>query len=157
LVLFVVKEAVLLLSSGDGEETCREKEEDEGMAKILIADDEPHVREMLEETLQELEDQGVELIFAGNGMEALEAIRQHRPELVFLDVLMPKMNGLEVCDAAKHQLGLKDVHIVMLITKGQESENQRLGEVGADDSLMKPLDPDEVYEKAAATLGLSAG
>ena len=127
------------------------------MPRILIVDDETHVREMLEETLQELEDQGVELIFAGNGMEALEAIRQNRPELVFLDVLMPKMNGLEVCDAAKHQLGLKDVHIIMLTTPGQNYENQRLDEVGADGSLQKPLDPDEVYEKAAAALGLSAG
>ncbi len=127
------------------------------MAKILIADDEPHVREMLEETLQEFEDQGVELILAGNGMEALEAIRQHRPELVLLDVLMPKMNGLEVCDAVKNQLGLKDVYIVMLTTQGQGFEDQRLGEVGANDFLMKPLDPDEVYEKAAAILGLSVG
>ena len=127
------------------------------MAKILIADDDPHVREMLEETLQEFEDQGVELILAGNGMEALEAIRQHRPELVFLDVLMPKMNGLEVCDAAKNQLGLKDVHIIMLTTQGHDFEDQRLGEVGANDSLMKPLDPDEVYEKTATILGLSAG
>ena len=60
---------------------------------------------MLEETFQEFEGQSVELILAGNGMKALEAIRQYPPELVFLDVLMPKMNGLEVCDAAKNQLG----------------------------------------------------
>ncbi len=125
------------------------------MAKILIADDEPQVREMLEETLEELHDQGVELIIAGNGMEALEAIRQYRPELVFLNVLMPKMNGLEVCDATKNQLGLKDVHIVMLASPGQEYEHQRLREVGADDFIEKPLDPDKVYEMAAAALGLS--
>jgi len=125
------------------------------MAKILIADDEPQVREMLEETLEELVDQGVELIIAGNGMEALEAIRQYRPELVFLDVLMPKMNGIEVCEAIKNQLGLRDVQIIMLISEGQEYENQRLREVGADSFIMKPLDPDQVYEMAAAVLGLS--
>lgn len=124
------------------------------MAKILIVDDDPHVRDMLEETLQEFEDRGAELLLAGNGMEALEAIRHHRPEVVFLDVLMPKMNGLEVCNAVKNQLGLKDVHIVMLTTKGQDYENQRVQEVGADDSIMKPIDPDEVYEKAAAILEL---
>jgi CheY-like chemotaxis protein len=56
---------------------------------------------MLEQTPEELEEEGVELITAGNGMEALEAIRQHRPELIFLDVLMPKMNGLEVCNAGQ--------------------------------------------------------
>jgi two-component system, OmpR family, alkaline phosphatase synthesis response regulator PhoP len=124
------------------------------MGKILIADDEPQVREELEETLQELEDQGVELLIAGNGMEALEAIRQYRPELVFLDVLMPKMNGIEVCDATKNQLGLRDVHIVMLISKGQDYENLRSREVGADNIIMKPLDPDKVYEMAVAVLGL---
>lgn len=126
------------------------------MARILIVDDDPLVREMLEETLQELEDQGAELLMAGNGMEALEVIRQHRPQLVFLDVLMPKMNGLEVCNAVRNQLGMKDVHIVMLTTKGQEYENQRVNEVGADASIMKPLDPDEIYEMAAAVLGLKA-
>jgi len=124
------------------------------MAKILIADDDPRVREMLEETLEELGDQGVELIIAGNGMEALEAIRHHHPELVFLDVLMPKMNGIEVCDATRNQLGLSDVHIVALTTNGQDYENQRLMEVGADQSMMKPLDPDEVYGIATAVLGL---
>jgi len=131
------------------------EKEDERMAKILIADDEPQVREMLEETLEELVDQGVELIIAGNGMEALEAIRQYRPELVFLDVLMPKMNGIEVCEATKNQLGLRDVQIIMLISEGQDYENQRLREVGADSFIMKPLDPDQVYEMAAAVLGLS--
>jgi len=122
------------------------------MAKILIADDDARVREMLEETLQELADEGVELILAGNGMEALEAIRQHRPELVFLDVLMPKMNGLEVCNAVRNQYGLKHVHIVLLTTEGQEYENRRLEEAGADRSMMKPLDPDDIYDTAVAVL-----
>lgn len=118
------------------------------MARILIVDDEHQIREMMEETFEELVDQGVEIITAGNGMEALEAIRQHRPELVFLDVLMPKMNGLEVCKAVRNQLGLRDVHIVMLTTKGQDYENQQVSEVGADQSIMKPLDPDELYDTA---------
>jgi two-component system, OmpR family, alkaline phosphatase synthesis response regulator PhoP len=121
------------------------------MAKILIADDDPQVREMLEETLQELEDDGVELIMAGNGMEALEAIRQHRPDVAFLDVLMPKMNGIEVCRAARAQLGIKDVHVVML-TSGQEPEDQALIDSGAKQSLKKPLDPDEVYDTAVGIL-----
>jgi len=124
------------------------------MAKILIADDEPQTREMIEEILEELVDQGVELLVAGNGMEALEAIRQHHPELVFLDVLMPKMNGLEVCNAAKNQLGMKDMHIVILTTKGLDHENRRIKEVGADQSIMKPPDPDEIYDTAVGVLRL---
>lgn len=122
------------------------------VAKILIADDEAQVREMLEETLEELEDQGVELITAGNGMEALEAIRQHRPELVFLDALMPKMNGLEVCKAVRNQLALRDAHIVMLTTRGQSYENERAEDAGADRLMEKPLDPDEVYDAAITVL-----
>jgi two-component system, OmpR family, alkaline phosphatase synthesis response regulator PhoP len=124
------------------------------MLKILVVDDEPSVRQMLEETLVELEEKGVQVLVAGNGMEALEAIRQQRPDLVFLDVLMPKMNGLEVCEVVKRQLGMTDVHIVMLTTKGQDVENQRAREVGADASMMKPLDPDAVYENALRALGL---
>ncbi len=124
------------------------------MPRILIVDDEPQVREMLEQTLEELEDRGVELIVAGNGMEALEAIRQQNPDLVFMDVLMPKMNGLEVCNTVKRQLGMKGVHIVMLTTRGQEYETQRLSEAGADGSIAKPLDAEEVYRKAVAVLAL---
>ena len=125
------------------------------MPKILIVDDDPQVRQMLEETLEELEDQGVELIIAGNGMEALEAIRQKKPDLVFMDVLMPKMNGFEVYHTVKKQLDMKNVSIVMLTTKGQDYENERLREAGADQSIMKPIDPEEVYQKAVSILGLS--
>ena len=126
------------------------------MAKILIADDEPQTRQMLEETLEELEAYGVELIVAGNGMEALEAIRQQKPELVFLDALMPKMNGLEVCNTVKKQYGIRDIRIIVLTAEGQAYEIGQLSEAGADGSLMKPLDPDEVYETAARALGLPA-
>jgi len=126
------------------------------MAKILIADDEPQTRQMLEETLEELEAYGVELIVVGNGMEALEAIRQQKPELVFLDALMPKMNGLEVCNAVKKQYGIRDIRIIVLTAEGQAYEIGQLSEAGADGSLMKPLDPDEVYETAARALGLPA-
>jgi two-component system, OmpR family, alkaline phosphatase synthesis response regulator PhoP len=126
------------------------------MAKILIADDEPQTRQMLEETLEELEAYGVELIVVGNGMEALEAIRQQNPELVFLDALMPKMNGLEVCNTVKKQYGIRDIRIIMLTAEGQAFEIGQLSEAGADGSLMKPLDPDEVYETAARALGLPA-
>lgn len=126
------------------------------MAKILIADDDPQTREMLEETLEELEAYGVELIVAGNGMEALEAIRQHKPELVFLDSLMPKMNGLEVCNAVKKQYGIKGIRIIVLTSEGQVYEVGQLSQAGADGSLMKPLDPDDVYETAARELGLPA-
>ncbi len=88
--------------------------------KILIVDDEAHLRMLLEQTLEELEEDGVEIFTAANGDEALETIRAEQPNLVFLDVMMPKRNGFEVCQTVKHELGLSRVHIILLTAKGQE-------------------------------------
>jgi two-component system alkaline phosphatase synthesis response regulator PhoP len=123
-------------------------------AKILIVDDEPHLRSLIQQTLEELEDEGVELLTAGNGEEALEQIRTSRPNLVFLDVMMPKVSGFEVCDQVKNGLGLKDVYIVLLTAKGQEFDRQKGQEVGADVYMTKPFDPDALLEKARQVLGL---
>jgi two-component system alkaline phosphatase synthesis response regulator PhoP len=124
-------------------------------SKILIVDDEPHLRSLIQQTLEELEDEGVELLTAGNGEEALEQIQANRPKLVFLDVMMPKVSGFEVCDRVKNALGLKDVYIVLLTAKGQEFDRQKGQEVGADVYMTKPFDPDALLQKARQVLGLS--
>jgi DNA-binding response OmpR family regulator len=122
--------------------------------KILIVDDEAHIRLLLEQTLEDLEDEGVELLLAANGEEALEILETERPQLVFLDVMMPKVNGFDVCQAIKHELGLPDVYVVLLTAKGQEIDRQRGTEVGADTYITKPFDPDELLELAEQSLGL---
>ncbi len=122
--------------------------------KILIVDDEAHIRMLLEQTLEELEDEGVEILTAQNGEEALETIKAEKPALVFLDVMMPKMNGFEVCQAVKRELELDEVYIVMLTAKGQEYDKQKGAEVGADIYMTKPFDPDEIVEKAAEVLNI---
>ncbi len=124
------------------------------MAKILIVDDEPHIRLLLEQTLEELEDEGVELFIAANGEEGLATIRRERPEFVLLDVMMPKMNGFEVCQRVKNELGMKDVYIVILTAKGQEFDKVKGNEVGADIYMTKPFNPDEVLKKAREVLNL---
>jgi len=124
--------------------------------KILIVDDEPHLRTLIQQTLEELEDEGVDLITATNGEEALETIRSEEPNLVFLDVMMPKKNGFDVCDTVKNELGLKNIHIVLLTAKGQEFDRHRGQEVGADMYMTKPLDPDALVAKARSVLGLPA-
>lgn len=124
--------------------------------KILIVDDEPHIRLLIEQALEDLEDQDVELITATNGREALQLIQDELPQLVFLDVMMPHMNGFEVCSAVKHDLNLPDIYIIMLTAKGQEFDKKKGQEVGADLYMTKPFDPDELVEKAIATLGLDA-
>jgi DNA-binding response OmpR family regulator len=122
--------------------------------KVLIVDDEIHIRTLIEQTLEELEDEGIELLTADNGLEALELIKEEKPSLVFLDVMLPKMNGFDVCNAVKNELGLKDVYVVMLTAKGQEFDKQRGAEVGADVYMTKPFDPDELFDKARHVLGL---
>jgi two-component system alkaline phosphatase synthesis response regulator PhoP len=122
--------------------------------KILIVDDEVYIRLLIEQALEDLEDEGVELLTAEDGKEALETIKAQKPELVFLDVMMPEMNGFDVCHAVKNELGLGDVYIVMLTAKGQEFDKQRGEAVGADTYMTKPFDPDELFEKATEVLGL---
>jgi DNA-binding response OmpR family regulator len=120
--------------------------------KILIVDDEAHIRVLMEQTLEELEDEGVEILTADNGQAALEIIKAEQPSLVFLDVMMPKMNGFEVCQVVKRELKLDEVYIIMLTAKGQEYDRQKGIEVGADMYMTKPFDPDEIVEKAAEVL-----
>jgi DNA-binding response OmpR family regulator len=122
--------------------------------KILIVDDEPHIRILMEQTLEELEDEGVELLTAINGEDALNTIKTEKPELVFLDVMMPKMSGFEVCNAVKNELKIQDVYIIMLTAKGQEFDKQKGSESGADLYMTKPFDPDEVLEKSMEILGI---
>ena len=124
------------------------------MAKILIVDDEAHIRSLIQQTLEELEDEGVELLTADNGLAALEQIKAEEPQLVFLDVMMPKLNGFDVCRAVKQELGLGDVHIVLLTAKGQEVDRQKGDEAGADVYMTKPFDPDALLAHARQVLGL---
>ena len=122
--------------------------------KILIVDDEAHLRMLLQQTLEDLEDEGVEILTASNGEEALKTIREEQPNLIFLDVMMPKKNGFEVCETVKHELRMSEVHIILLTAKGQEFDRQRGEQAGADLYMTKPFDPDAILAKARSVLGL---
>ncbi len=122
--------------------------------KILIVDDEAHIRMLIEQTLEELEDEGVEFLTAENGEIALQIIQDEQPQLVFLDVMMPKMNGMDVCKKVKKELGLTNVYIALLTAKGQELDRQKGQEVGADVYMTKPFDPEVILRKAREVLGL---
>jgi DNA-binding response OmpR family regulator len=124
------------------------------VSTILIVDDEPHLRSLIQQTLEELEDEGVELLTAADGEEALQVIQRVRPALVFLDVMMPKLSGFDVCRRTKHDLGLGGVHVVLLTAKGQELDRQKGQEVGADLYMTKPFDPDALLRQARTVLGL---
>ncbi len=122
--------------------------------KILIVDDEAHIRMLIEQTLEELEDEGVKFLIAENGEQALELITKEKPQLVFLDVMMPKMNGMEVCRRVKKELELPGIYIILLTAKGQEVDRLKGQEVGADVYMTKPFDPETILNKAREVLEL---
>ncbi len=124
------------------------------MPKILIVDDEPHIRLLLEQTLEELEEKGVTLLLADNGESAVEIIKKERPSLVLLDIMMPKLNGFDVCNKVKHELNMKDVYIIMLTAKGQEFDKKRGEQAGADVYMTKPFNPDTIVEMVSNVLGI---
>lgn len=119
---------------------------------ILIADDEPHLRLLIEQSLEELVDEGVTILTAADGQAALEMIERRPPRLVVLDAMMPRMNGFDVCRAVKRDLALDDVFVIMLTAKGQELDRQRGHEVGANVFMTKPFDPDELLARARAVI-----
>lgn len=119
--------------------------------KIAIVDDEVHIRTLLEQTLEDL-DGAPEILMAPNGAAGLALIEREQPQLVFLDVMMPLMNGYEVCAAIRKNPLLAGVTIVMLTAKGQESDRMRGMDVGAHSFVTKPFDPDEILELASNIL-----
>ncbi len=120
--------------------------------KILIIDDEAHIRLLLQQTLEDFEDEGVQIITADNGKDGYELIKSEEPDLVFLDVMMPHMNGYEVCESVKRDHDLKKTVIVLLTAKGQEADKKKGDEAGADAYMTKPFDPDLVVAKASEVL-----
>jgi CheY-like chemotaxis protein len=124
------------------------------MPTVLIVDDEQHIRLLIEQTLEELEDDGVELLTAADGVEALDVIANHRPALVFLDVTMPKKDGFEVARAIKDDPSMADTTVIMLTARGQAYDREACLAAGADQYLTKPFDPDDLLRRARAALDL---
>lgn len=125
------------------------------MPKVLIVDDEPHIRLLLEQTLEEFEEKGVEIITASNGKQALELIKKETPDIVYLDVMMPEINGYDVCNAVKNDPALKGIYIILLTAKGQEYDKKMGDDSGADIYMTKPFNPDVIIAKTASLLNIT--
>jgi DNA-binding response OmpR family regulator len=123
------------------------------MSTGLIVDDEQHIRLLIEQTLEELEDDGVDLLTAANGEDALSVVENHHPELVFLDVMLPRRDGFDVCRTIKQDMGLTGTYVVMLTAKGQAYDREQGVAAGADLYMTKPFDPDELLRLAREVLG----
>jgi two-component system phosphate regulon response regulator PhoB len=124
------------------------------MAKLLIADDEVGVRNLVRMTLM---DERYEIVEAADGEEAFALAVEHHPELIFLDVMMPKRSGFDVCRDLKSNPDTSGMTIIMLTAKGQERDREDGLAAGADDYFTKPFSPiallrkvDEVLEGAAS-------
>jgi DNA-binding response OmpR family regulator len=115
-------------------------------AKILIVDDEPHIRFLLEQTLAELEDEGVELLLAGDGSSAWESVQKEKPDLVFLDTMMPGLSGHEVCKRIKLDPVTAHAYVTMLTARGKCSDRTSGEEAGANRYLTKPFDPEYILK-----------
>jgi DNA-binding response OmpR family regulator len=124
------------------------------MPTVLIVDDEQHIRLLIEQTLEELEDHGVELLTAVDGEQALDVVANQPPDLVFLDVSMPKMDGFEVARTIKADPAMAGTTVIMLTARGQAVDREQGLAAGGDEYLTKPFDPDDLLRRARAALGL---
>ncbi len=119
------------------------------MAKILIAEDERDIRELVNFSLQF---GGFAVVQAANGAEAVDQAQKELPDLILMDVRMPKMTGYEACRQMKSMPELRDIPVVFLSAKGQETEIQTGLEAGAEEYILKPFAPDELVKQVQAVL-----
>ena len=113
------------------------------MPKILIADDEPSLRLLVKATLSV--NKSFDLIEATDGSEALVKAQNESPDILLLDVMMPNLSGFEVCERLKNDPKTKDIIIIMLTAKGQQSDRDWAISVGTDYFLTKPFSPIELF------------
>lgn len=131
------------------------KGQDTGMdKKILLVDDEPFILTLLEETLEDFEEVGVTLLKARNGEDALRLAQTERPDLVFLDVMIPRLSGYEVCQRIKEDADLSSTYVILLTARGQETDRERGIDVGSDEYITKPFDPDVIIQRAQEILNV---
>ncbi|RJX19840.1 MAG: response regulator [Desulfobulbus sp.] len=116
---------------------------------VLIVDDEPNIVLSIKFLINQ---QGYEVRTAGNGEEALQELRRQIPDLILLDIMMPKPDGYEVCQLIRSTPEWKDIPVIMLTAKGRDVEKQKGLAMGADDYITKPFATHELVAKVRAVL-----
>jgi two-component system alkaline phosphatase synthesis response regulator PhoP len=114
------------------------------MKKILVAEDERDIRELITFTLKY---SGFEVVTADNGEDALALANDAMPDLLLLDVRMPRLTGFEVCERIKQRAETRHLPVVFLSAKGQEAEIQQGQALGAADYILKPFSPQDLVER----------
>ncbi len=118
-------------------------------SKVLIVDDEPNILISLEFLMKR---EGFQVFTAPDGEAALEQVASHRPDMILLDVMMPKKNGYEVCQAVRAHPEWQDIKIIMLSAKGRDTEVAKGMAMGADTYMTKPFSTKELVQKVKALL-----
>ena len=121
-------------------------EVNEQKRKILIVDDEDMTRELLRRVIDRLKLKNISILTAEDGEEALKVIDDERPDLILLDVLLPKMNGYDVCQQVR-VIQNYDPHIIILTARGNSSDRQRAQAIGANGFMTKPFNPSRLMEQ----------
>jgi len=119
------------------------------MARILIVDDEPNIVLALELLMKR---EGYEILTVDDGQKVFEVVKEFSPDLILLDIMMPKMDGYEVCQRIRADASLKDISIIMLTAKGREVEKEKGLALGADYYITKPFSTREVIMKVKEIL-----
>ena len=117
---------------------------------ILVVDDEPFIQRSLSFVFKK---EGYEVEVARDGEEGLRKARSLKPRIIFLDLMMPKMNGFNTCRAIKADPELKDSYVIILTAKGQEIDKEQGLREGADEFLTKPFSPKEIVARIRSILG----
>ncbi|MGD8474890.1 MAG: response regulator [Anaerolineae bacterium] len=117
--------------------------------KILIAEDDTDIRCLVAYSLEYV---GYDVVQALNGDEAVELAESERPDLILLDVRMPRMNGYEACAVLRSRESTRDIPVVFLSARGQEAEIRRGLDMGAEEYILKPFAPDDLYQRVGSIL-----
>ncbi|HEX7079299.1 MAG TPA: response regulator [Candidatus Eisenbacteria bacterium] len=122
--------------------------------KILVVDDEIYIVHILDFSLGM---EGYEVVTALDGEQALEKLKTEKPDLIVLDIMMPKLDGYEVCKAVKADPATKQIPVILLSAKGRNVDQKMGFEVGADDYITKPFSPRKLVERINQLLGQTVG
>ena|SRR5258706_15572344 len=123
--------------------------------KILIVDNERHIRTLLKQSLYQLEKKGVKLLTAETGQDSLKLLDAEHPDLIFLDLMMPGLNGFDVCRLIKSDVHLRNTYIIILTARSQSVDKLMGNIVGADEYIVKPFDPEMIARRAQQILKIA--
>lgn len=118
--------------------------------KVLVCDDEPYIVESVSYVVRR---SGFDVVVAEDGEEALESARREKPDLIFLDIMMPRIPGDEVCRLLKQDPRTRAAYVVILTARGQEEDERRALDMGADEFMTKPFSPRKLKAKILQILG----